>query len=186
VIDAAGNAVATTYTLNTGYGAKFVVPGTGVLLNNEMDDFAVAPGKPNLFGLVQGEANKIEPGKRMLSSMTPTILVKDGEVRAVLGSPGGSTISTTVAQLTRALVDYQVPLDQAVPALRAHHQWKPDGILIDAELPPEVRAKLEAMGHKLNSRGRIGHANCIEVDPKTRGFRAVADTTRTGGKAAAY
>jgi gamma-glutamyltranspeptidase/glutathione hydrolase len=73
-----------------------------------------------------------------------------------------------------------------VPALRAHHQWKPDGILIDAELPPEVRAKLEAMGHKLNSRGRIGHANCIEVDPKTRGFRAVADTTRTGGKAAAY
>jgi gamma-glutamyltranspeptidase/glutathione hydrolase len=186
VIDEAGNAVSTTYTLNTGYGAKYIVDGTGVLLNNEMDDFASAPGKPNTFGLVQGEANKIEPGKRMLSSMTPTIIVKDGEVRAVLGSPGGSTISTTVAQLTRALIDYDIPLDRAVPAIRAHHQWMPDAIMLDGDVPADVKADLEARGHKLMSRGRIGHANCIEVDPKTRGFRAVADTTRSGGKAAAY
>ncbi|NUP09631.1 MAG: gamma-glutamyltransferase [Polyangiaceae bacterium] len=186
VVDEAGNAVANTYTLNTGYGAKVAIAGTGVLLNNEMDDFATAPGKPNVFGLVQGEANKIEPNKRMLSSMTPTIVSKDGELRAVLGSPGGPTITTTVAQLTRALVDYQVPLDKAVPAFRAHHQWMPDEIITEQSIPNEVVAELEKKGHKVSRRERIGHANCIEVDPKTRGFRAVADTSRANGKAAAY
>ncbi len=186
VVDADGMAVATTTTLNTGYGAKFMVPGTGVLLNNEMDDFAVKPGSPNVFGLVQGEQNKIEPGKRMLSSMSPTILVKAGEVRAILGSPGGPTISTTVAQVVRALVDYERPLDVAVPALRAHHQWLPDAIMTEEWMPADVQADLEKRGHKIVKRGRIGHANSIEVDPATRGFRAVADTTRAGGKAAAY
>jgi gamma-glutamyltranspeptidase/glutathione hydrolase len=186
VVDADGNAVANTYTLNTGYGAKFVVPGTGVLLNNEMDDFAVAPGKPNGYGLVQGEANAIAPNKRMLSSMTPTILSRDGELRAVLGSPGGPTITTTVAQLTRAIVDYQIPLDQAVPALRAHHQWLPDEIAAEGSIPDDVVKELEKRGHVVKKRDRIGHANCIEVDLASRGFRAVADTTRAAGKAAAY
>jgi gamma-glutamyltranspeptidase/glutathione hydrolase len=186
VVDEAGNAVSNTTTLNTGYGAKFAIPGTGVLLNNEMDDFAVAPGKPNVFGLVQGETNKIEPGKRMLSSMTPTILSKDGEVRAILGSPGGPTITTTVAQITRALVDYGAPLDKAVPALRAHHQWLPDELAVEEAIGADVVAELEKRGHKITKRPRMGHANCIEVDPETRGFRAVADTTRAGGKAAAY
>lgn len=186
VVDEAGNAVSVTYTLNTGYGAKWAIPGTGIVLNNEMDDFAVAPGKPNTFGLVQGEANKIEPGKRMLSSMTPTIISKDGELRAVLGSPGGPTIITTVALLTRALIDYQLPLDEAIPAFRAHNQWLPDQIFIEASAPDAVVQELEAKGHKIMKRGQIGHANCIEVDPASKGFRAVADTTRSGGKAAAY
>ncbi len=186
VVDEAGNAVATTTTLNTGYGCKFMVPGTGVLLNNEMDDFATKPGSPNVFGLVQGEQNKIEPGKRMLSSMTPTIILKGGELRAVVGSPGGPTISTTVAQLVRAIIDYDKPLDVAVPALRAHHQWLPDQIWTEESIPADVQAELEKRGHVIRKRGRIGHANSIEVDQKTRGFRAVADTTRAGGKAAAY
>jgi gamma-glutamyltranspeptidase/glutathione hydrolase len=186
VIDAEGTAVSNTYTLNTGYGSKYMVPGTGVLLNNEMDDFAVKPGSANVFGLVQGEPNKIEPGKRMLSSMTPTILVKDGQVRAILGSPGGPTISTTVAQLVRGMVDYKKPLEEVVPALRAHHQWLPDQIWTEDQMPAALQAELEKRGHVVKKRSRIGHANCIEVDPSTRGFRAVADTTRGGGKAAAY
>lgn len=186
VVDDAGNAVSNTYTLNTGYGAKFAVPGMGVLLNNEMDDFATTPGKANVFGLVQGEANKIEPGKRMLSSMTPTILSKDGELRAVLGSPGGPTITTTVAQLVRAIVDYDIPLDRAVPAFRAHHQWMPDQIFTEKSMPDDIKAELEKRGHKVVQRDRIGHANSIEVDPATKGFRAVSDTTRANGKAAAY
>ncbi len=186
VVDEEGNAVAVTTTLNTGYGCKFMVPGVGVLLNNEMDDFAVKPGSPNVFGLVQGEQNKIEPGKRMLSSMTPTIVVKDGELRAIVGSPGGPTITTTVAQIVRGLIDYEKPLDVAVPALRAHHQWLPDQIWTEESIPADVQAELEKRGHKIAKRGRIGHANSIEVDPKSKGFRAVADTTRAGGKAAAY
>jgi gamma-glutamyltranspeptidase/glutathione hydrolase len=186
VVDKDGNAVATTTTLNTGYGSKYMVPSTGVLLNNEMDDFATKPGSPNVFGLVQGEQNKIEPGKRMLSSMTPTIIAKDGELRAVVGSPGGPTISTTVAQIVRGLLDYGKPLDEVVPALRAHHQWLPDQIWTEESIPADVQAELEKRGHTIKKRGRIGHANCIEVDPKSRGFRAVADTTRAGGKAAAY
>ncbi|HTJ83302.1 MAG TPA: gamma-glutamyltransferase [Polyangiaceae bacterium] len=186
VLDGQGNAVSNTYTLNTGFGSKFMIPGTDVLLNNEMDDFSVKPGSPNVFGLVQGEPNKIEPGKRMLSSMTPTILLKDKKVRAVLGSPGGPTISTTVAQLVRALVDYGQPLDVAVPALRAHHQWLPDQIWTENDMPADVQAALEKKGHVIKKRDRIGHANCIEVDPKTGELRAVADTTRGGGKAAAY
>ncbi len=186
VVDAQGNAVSNTYTLNTGYGAKYAIAGTGILLNNEMDDFAAIPGKPNAYGLIQGELNAIAPHKRMLSSMTPTIISKGGELRAVLGTPGGPTITTTVAQLTRALIDYDKPLDQALPALRAHHQWQPDTIVVEDSLPADVAAALEQRGHKLRKIPRIGHANSIEVDPKTRGFRAVADTTRKGGKAAAY
>jgi gamma-glutamyltranspeptidase/glutathione hydrolase len=186
VVDVDGNAVSNTYTLNLGYGSKFMVPGTGVLLNNEMDDFAVKPGTPNAFGLVQGEQNKIEPDKRMLSSMTPTIVTKDGELRAIVGSPGGPTISTTVAQIIRGIVDYNRPLDEVIPAVRAHHQWLPDSIFTEEAIPPALQAELEKRGHAIKKRGRIGHANSIEVDAETRGFRAVADTTRGGGKAGAY
>ncbi|MBM4375372.1 MAG: gamma-glutamyltransferase [Deltaproteobacteria bacterium] len=186
VIDERGNAVATTYTLNASFGAKFVVPGTGVLLNDEMDDFAVKPGAANLYGLVQGEPNAIAPGKRMLSSMTPTIVVKGGDVRAVLGSPGGPTITTTVVQLARALIDYGQPLDVAVAAPRLHHQWLPDAIVAERAMPTSLLDGLRARGHALELRERIGNANVIEVDPATRGFRAVADVARGGAAAAAY
>lgn len=186
VVDGVGNAVSTTTTLNLGFGAKFVAPSSAVLLNNEMDDFSVKPGSPNIFGLVQGEPNKIEPGKRMLSSMTPTIVAKDGELRAVVGTPGGPTITTTVATVIRAMIDYGLPIDEAVASARAHHQWKPDEIWLEERLDPKVVQALEAKGHKIRKRDGMGHANCIEVDPASRGFRAVADVSRDGGAAVAY
>jgi gamma-glutamyltranspeptidase/glutathione hydrolase len=186
VVDGKGNAVANTTTLNLGFGAKFVVPGVAVLLNNEMDDFSVKPGTANIFGLVQGEPNKIEPGKRMLSSMTPTIVAKDGELRAVVGTPGGPTITTTVATVIRGMLDYGLPIDEAVASARAHHQWKPDEIWLEERMDPTVVAGLEAKGHKIRKREAMGHANCIEVEPTSRGFRAVADVSRDGGAAVAY
>ncbi len=186
VVDGEGSAVATTTTLNLGFGAKFVVPGVGVLLNNEMDDFSVKPGSPNVFGLVQGEPNKIEPGKRMLSSMTPTIVVEDGQLRAVVGTPGGPTITTTVATVIRGIIDYGLPIDEAVAAGRAHHQWKPDEIWLESRIDPAVVEALRAKGHGIRQREAMGHANCIEVDPASRGFRAVADVDRDGGAAVAY
>lgn len=186
VVDEAGNAVSNTFTLNTSFGAKVVVPGTGVLLNNEMDDFAVKPCTPNTYGLVQGEQNRIEPGKRMLSSMTPTIVVKDGKLRAVVGTPGGSTISTTVTQVVRAVIDYGVTIDQAVKAPRIHHQWMPDEVTVEPTLDAEIVEGLKARGHAVDEWPSIGHANCIEVDPATGGYRAVADYGRDGGKAVAY
>lgn len=186
VVDGRGGAVSNTYTLNLGFGAKFVVPGVGVLLNNEMDDFSVKPGTANIFGLVQGEPNKIEPGKRMLSSMTPTIITKDGELRAVVGTPGGPTITTTVATVIRGMLDYGLRLDEAIASPRVHHQWKPDQIWTEERLDPKTEQALQAKGHALRKRPGLGHANCIEVDPKTRGFRAVADISRDGGAAVAY
>ena len=186
VVDEAGNAVANTYTLNLGFGARWVAKSSGVLLNNEMDDFSTKPGAPNVFGLVQGEPNKIEPGKRMLSSMTPTIVVKDGELRAVVGTPGGPTITTTVAQIVRAILDYGLTIDAAVASVRIHHQWLPDMIWAEDRIDPELEAGLVALGHQVRKRGTMGHANCIEVDPPTKGFRAIADVSRDGGKAVAY
>jgi gamma-glutamyltranspeptidase / glutathione hydrolase len=186
VVDASGLAVANTYTLNAGFGAKVTVPGTGLILNNEMDDFTSKVGSPNMFGLVQGPQNGIEPGKRMLSSMSPTILSKDGKLRAVVGSPGGPTITTTVAQVVMQLIDHGRTLEQAVNAPRVHHQWLPDQIMHEPSLPASTVTELEAMGHKLKSWDRIGHANCIEVDPKSSALIAVADVKRDGGKASAY
>lgn len=188
VVDQAGNAVSNTYTLNTSFGAKLALPGLGILLNNEMDDFAADPGKPNAYGLVQGERNAVQPQKRMLSSMTPTVLLKDGQLRAVLGSPGGPTITTTVVQLVRDLVDYGLTLDEAVKLPRVHHQWLPDQVMVETTVEPELIEGLRALGHTVATIpwGKIGHANCIEVDPKTQGYRAVADVTRGGGAAAAY
>jgi gamma-glutamyltranspeptidase / glutathione hydrolase len=186
VVDEHGNAVSTTTTLNLGFGAKWVAPGVGVLLNNEMDDFSVKPGSPNIFGLVQGEPNKIEPGKRMLSSMTPTIVVKGDALRAVVGTPGGPTITTTVATIIRAMLDYGMSVDDAVASARAHHQWKPDQIWLEERMDPTVVEALRAKGHEIRAREAMGHANCIEVDPASRGFRAVADVVRDGGAAVAY
>lgn len=188
VVDDAGNAVSNTYTLNAGFGAKLALPGLGILLNDEMDDFAADPGKPNAYGLVQGERNAVEPQKRMLSSMTPTVLLKNGQLRAVVGTPGGPTITTTVTQLIRDVVDYGMPIDEAVRAPRVHHQWLPDMVMVEPTVEPELAEGLRALGHKVETIpwGKIGHADCIEVDPRTSGYRAVADVTRGGGAAAAY
>jgi len=184
VVDAEGNAVANTYTLNLGFGSGFVV--AGVLLNNEMDDFAAKPGFANAFGLVQGEQNRIEPGKRMLSSMTPTIVVRDQRLRAVVGTPGGPTITTTVAQIIRAIIDYGLPLEDAVESVRVHHQWLPDVIWTEERIPADIEAELVARGHTIRKRPAIGHANCIEVDLANGTYRAVADVDRDGGMAVAY
>jgi gamma-glutamyltranspeptidase/glutathione hydrolase len=186
VVDARGMAVANTYTLNGGFGAKLVIPDTGVILNNEMDDFTAKVGAPNMFGLVQGEQNAIQPGKRMLSSMTPTIVTRGGELRAVLGSPGGPTITTTVAQIAMQLIDYGRALPDAVREPRIHHQGLPDRVLAEQGVPPELVEGLRARGHEVTLLPSLGHANCIEVDPRSGVLRAVADTARDGGKALAW
>lgn len=150
IVDAEGNAVSVTTTLNSNYGCKVVVGGGGFFLNNEMDDFSVKPGVPNQFGLVGNEANAIQPGKRMLSSMTPTIVEKDGKLFMVLGAPGGSTIITAVFQVLLNVVEFNLDLESAVNAGRFHHQWLPDQILVEEDaLSPEVRMALEEKGHQL-------------------------------------
>ncbi len=162
VADAAGNVVAVTYTINGGFGAGVVAPGTGFLLNNEMDDFTVKPGVPNLFGLVQGEANSIAPGKRPLSSMSPTILLRDGQPVAVLGSPGGSRIISIVLQVILNLVDHGMELQEAVNAPRVHHQWLPDELFAETRaLSPDTRRLLEAMGHKVTEQAPWGAVAAI-------------------------
>ncbi len=164
VIDAAGNAVAYTTTLNHGYGAKIVVPGAGFLLNNEMDDFSAKENTANSFGLLGRQANAIEPGKRMLSSMTPTVVLQDGEPFLVTGSPGGSTIITTVLQVVLNVLAHGMSLEDAVAAPRVHHQWQPDRIVYEAgAFSEETKAALEAQGHReLTEVGfRIGDANSV-------------------------
>jgi len=151
IVDSLGNAVAITTTLNGNFGSKVMVDGGGFLLNNEMDDFSSKPGVPNMFGLVGKEANAIRPGKRMLSSMTPTIVDKDGELFMVLGAPGGSTIITAVLQTFLNVVDYGMPLFEAVEAPRFHHQWLPDRIVVEkGSISAPVRDSLTAMGHTLH------------------------------------
>ena len=164
VMDAADNAVAYTTTLNFSYGAKIVVPGAGFLLNNEMDDFAARENAPNAYGLLGGEANSIAPGKRMLSSMTPTILLWDGKPFLVTGSPGGSTIITTVLQVIVNRVDHRMSLAQAVSQPRFHHQWLPDRILFEPGISEDTVSELKSMRHRdvvVLPAGRIGNANSI-------------------------
>ncbi len=162
VVDATGNTVAVTYTLNAWFGVKKVVPGTGILLNNEMDDFAAQPGKANMFGLVQGTANAIAPGKTPLSSMTPTVVVRDGKPVMVLGSPGGPRIITTVLNVILNLIDYDMTLQEAVDAPRIHHQWLPDALFTERfALSPDTQAILESWGHKVRASAPWGVADSI-------------------------
>jgi len=164
VIDPWGNAVSVTTTLNGGMGSKVFVGGAGFLLNNEMDDFSVKPGIPNMYGLVGGEANAIAPGKRMLSSMTPSIVAKDGKLFMVVGTPGGSTIITSVFQTIVNVIDFDMTMQQAVSAPRFHHQWLPDVLQTEANaLDSMVIVNLEAKGHKLRARGTIGRVDAILV-----------------------
>jgi gamma-glutamyltranspeptidase/glutathione hydrolase len=149
VVDSEGNAVAVTYTLNGGYGNGVTVPGLGFLLNNEMDDFAAKPGEENMFHLIQGEANAIQPGKRPLSSMTPTILTRDGKVFMVLGAPGGSRIINGVLQVILNVVDFHMNVQDAVDWPRFHHQWMPDQLYLERGISPDTVAILRGMGHKI-------------------------------------
>jgi gamma-glutamyltranspeptidase / glutathione hydrolase len=155
VVDSEGNAVAITYTLNGGYGNGITVPGLGFLLNNEMDDFASKPGTPNMFGLVQGEANAIQPGKRPLSSMTPTIVVKDGKLFMTAGAPGGSRISTAVMQVILNVIDFGMNVQDAVDAPRVHHQWLPDKLSLERGVSPDTVALLKSRGYDVDNASGI-------------------------------
>ncbi|MHC5209315.1 MAG: gamma-glutamyltransferase [Planctomycetota bacterium] len=186
IVDALGNAVSVSTTLNSWYGCKVTVTGAGFVLNNEMDDFAVSPGRPNQFGLVQGEDNAIAPGKRMLSSMTPTIVVApDGELLLVTGTPGGPTIITTVFQTISNVIDHGMDVVEAVQAPRIHHQHLPDRIFYEhASLRPAMLKALEALGHTLEEReGVSGDVQMILVDD---GVLTGWSDPRRGGAALGY
>jgi len=174
VIDKEGNAVAITTTLNNSYGSRNVVGGAGFFLNDEMDDFSIKPGVPNLYGAVGGEANAIMPGKRMLSSMTPTIVLKQGKPFLVVGTPGGTTIPTSVFQTLVNIIDFNMSTEDAVYKPKFHHQWLPDRIDVERSFPAELRKKLEAMGYTIYERGSIGLTEVIKVLPDGK-FEAVAD-----------
>ncbi len=169
LVDYEGNAVSVTTTLNLNYGSKVVVQGAGFFLNDEMDDFSAKPGVPNYFGLVGAEANAIEPGKRMLSSMTPTIVEKDNRLFLVLGAPGGSTIITAILQTMLNLMEYGMSVDQAVAASRFHHQWLPDVITCEQQAIDTLeRKKLWAMGHRLTNIERMALVKAVLVLPDGR------------------
>jgi gamma-glutamyltranspeptidase/glutathione hydrolase len=186
VVDAEGNAISNTYTLNGGYGSGVTVEGAGFLLNNEMDDFAAKPGTPNMFGLVQGEANTIAPRKRPLSSMTPTIVLQDGKVRLVLGSPGGGTIINTVLQVLLNVTVFKMDVREAVTSPRFHHQWNPDVLVLERwGFSADTLQKLREAGYKLALRDNIGECEAIEIDPRT-GWRFGAADPRGDGKAVGY
>lgn len=166
IIDKKGNAVSLTTTINSAYGSKVFVEGAGFLLNNEMDDFSSKPGVPNKYGLLGGAANSIQPEKRMLSAMTPTILEKDGELFMVVGTPGGSTIITSVYQTILNVVEHDMSMSQAVAQKRLHHQWKPDQISMEeGAIGEDVVEQLEKMGHKIKTRSSIGKVDAILVRP---------------------
>jgi gamma-glutamyltranspeptidase/glutathione hydrolase len=166
IVDADGNAVSATTTLNDSYGSRVVVSGSGFLLNDEMDDFSVKPGVPNMYGAIGGEANKIVPGKRMLSSMTPTILEKGGKLFMVVGTPGGTTIITSVFQTILNVIEHQMTMQQAVSVKRFHSQWLPDSIFVEhGSLLTEDSLALTKLGHHIQPRGGIGRVDAILVLP---------------------
>jgi gamma-glutamyltranspeptidase/glutathione hydrolase len=185
VVDPEGNAVAVTTTLNDSFGSRVTAEGLGFLLNNEMDDFAVKQGVPNAYGLIQGPANSIGPGKRPLSAMTPTIVLKDGKLFLVLGSPGGPTIITTVANVLMGVVDFGLDIEEAVNAPRFHHQWLPDAIDVEDRLSPDTMNLLRSKGHALKAAHFWGDGECIMVDPKTGELLGASDG-RNNGKAVGY
>jgi gamma-glutamyltranspeptidase/glutathione hydrolase len=195
IVDRHGNAVAVTYTLNEWFGARVTAAKTGILLNDEMDDFTVKLGVPNLYGLMQGEANAIAPGKRPLSSMSPTIVSRDGKPVMVIGTPGGSRIITVVVHCILNVIDYGMNIQEAVDAPRFHQQWLPDATSVEAfALTPDTRRMLVDMGHKLGNSGSFGHAAGILVGaPLLEGqpnggdrFYGAIDRRRGTGQALGY
>ncbi len=180
IIDKYGNAVSITTTLNGGYGSKTVVGGAGFLLNNEMDDFSVKPGVPNMYGALGTEANAIAPGKRMLSSMTPAIVLKNNKPFIVLGTPGGTTIPTSVYQTLVNMLEFNMSTADAVYKPKFHHQWLPDEIYVEKGFDAAVIEELKAMGYKVNVRGQIGRTEVIKVLPNKK-FEAIADNRGDDG-----
>jgi gamma-glutamyltranspeptidase/glutathione hydrolase len=174
VYDKDGNAVAITTTLNGGYGCKTVVAGAGFFLNNEMDDFSVKPGVPNMYGAVGGEANAIAPGKRMLSSMTPTIVLKNEKPFLVFGTPGGTTITTSVFQTLVDILELNMSPEDAVNKPKFHHQWLPDLIYVEKDFPQDIRLGLEKMGYQISQRDAIGRTELIQID-STGKITAIGD-----------
>jgi gamma-glutamyltranspeptidase/glutathione hydrolase len=174
VVDAEGNAVAVTTTLNNSYGSKTVVGGAGFFLNDEMDDFSAKPGTPNIYGAVGGDANAIAPGKRMLSSMAPTIVLQNGKPFLIVGTPGGTTIPTSVFQTLVDIIDFKMNTEDAVYKPKFHHQWLPDEIDVEKTFPKDTREALEQMGYKIVERGPIGRTEVIKV-LANGSFEAVAD-----------
>ena len=186
VVDAEGNAVAVTTTLNDSFGARVTVPGLGFLLNDEMDDFTSKPGSPNLYGLIQSPSNAIGPEKRPLSAMTPTIVLKDGKLFLVLGSPGGPRIITTVANILMGMVDYGMNLQEAVDAPRFHHQWLPDTVYLEKGFSPDTIKLLQQMGHKATVEDYWSDGECIEIDPVSGERLGATDERNVSGKAIGY
>ncbi len=184
VVDGEGNAAALTYTLNDLYGCGVTVEGLGFLLNNEMDDFTAKPGVPNDAGLIQGEVNRIAPGKRPLSSMTPTMVARDGKLVLVVGSPGGPSIISTVLNVVLSIIDHKMDVQRAVDAPRFHHQWLPDSIGMEPGFSPDTLALLRARGHQIDIRDYFGDAHSIAVS--SDGWLLGAADPRRGGKAVGY
>jgi gamma-glutamyltranspeptidase/glutathione hydrolase len=188
VIDAEGNAVANTYTLNNSYGSAAVAKGTGIILNDEMDDFAAKPGTPNMYGLIQGERNAVAPGKRPLSAMTPTfVLRKDGSLWFTVGSPGGPTIINTALCVITNVVDYGMNIQQAIDAPRIHHQWLPDELVFEPYgLSGDTQKALAALGHKLARPRYLGDAEGLMIEDKTGVRLGATDPRRSDGLAVGY
>jgi gamma-glutamyltranspeptidase/glutathione hydrolase len=176
VVDQAGNLVATTYTINFSYGTGIVAAGTGILLNNELDDFSAKSGVPNAYGLIGGDANAVAGNKRPLSSMTPTIVLKDGKPFLVTGSPGGSRIITTVLQVIMNVIDHGMNIAEASSVPRIHHQWLPDEIRIEEGISPDTIALLEALGHTVVVRDAMGSTQSIMFAPE--GLYGASDPRR--------
>jgi gamma-glutamyltranspeptidase/glutathione hydrolase len=183
IVDEEGNAVALTYTINGSYGCGVTVPGLGFLLNNEMDDFSAKPGVPNMFGLVQGEANVIQPGKRPLSSMTPAILLRDGKLYLVVGAPGGSRIITGVLQVILNVIDFGMNPQEAIDAPRFHHQWRPDTLQLERGFSPDTIALLKSRGHAVEP---VSGVAVVEAIRAAGGWLEGASDGRGSGKAAGY
>ena len=178
--DAQGNWVAMTQTVNTGFGSCVVVPGTGVVLNNQMDDFAIAPGTPNAFGLVGAEANAVGPRKRPLSSMSPTIVLENGQPILTVGAAGGPTIISQVLQALIRRLDLGLPLDQALAQPRIHHQWSPDALRIESQLDDSIQKTLTSRGHTLTPVGSMGVSQAIEFNPATKQVLRLPDPPLPG------
>jgi len=178
--DADGYWVACTATINTTFGSKVVIPETGIVMNNEMDDFALQPGVPNYFGLVGAEANSVGPNKRPLSSMSPTLVLRDGKPILSVGAAGGPTIISQTLLTILYTIDFDMPLDKALAMPRFHHQWQPDELRIEASVPIKTVQELERRGHKVKRVSSIGVTQAVGIDSRKPGFIGAADPRESG------